>query len=51
MSNDTKLFSYKITSGATLYYGNIICVKEPVTSKICLNNKMIKRTTAFTYLG
>jgi hypothetical protein len=25
--------------------------KEPVPSKICLNNKMIQRTKNFTYLG
>jgi hypothetical protein len=27
------------------------CGKEPVPSKICLNNKMIERTNDFTYLG
>jgi hypothetical protein len=27
------------------------CVKEPVPSKICLNNKTIERTNDFTYLG
>jgi hypothetical protein len=27
------------------------CVKEPVPSKICLNNKMVERTNDFTYLG
>jgi hypothetical protein len=29
----------------------VFCGKEPVPSKICLNNKMIERTNDFTYLG
>jgi hypothetical protein len=29
----------------------VFCGKEPVPSKIFLNNKMIERTNDFTYLG
>jgi hypothetical protein len=29
----------------------VFCGKEPVPSKMCLNNKIIVRTNHFTYLG